>query len=69
MPPFCTSNLNSRKKSFILTLISEKNFNQQPLYSSSMEPYLSSLAPTDTIKDFTQDNAKLFKLKEFKNKI
>ena len=52
---------------FILTLISKKDFNQRPVYSSAMEPYLSQIAPTDTVNEFMIKNKKLFTLKKFRN--
>lgn len=50
---------------FAMTLISAKNFNQQPLYPSTLEPYLSRLAPADTVDEFMTSSEKIFSSKEF----
>jgi hypothetical protein len=53
---------------FILGLVSAKNFNPQPDYSATLEPYLSQFAPAHTPDAFMAGNEKLFSLKEFKGK-
>ncbi|MFH1157387.1 MAG: FHA domain-containing protein [Pseudomonadota bacterium] len=50
---------------FALSLISAKNFSQQPLYPSTLEPYLSRLAPADTVEEFMAGNGDLFSSEEF----
>lgn len=50
---------------FALSMIAAKTFNQQPIYPSTLKPYLSWLAPTDTIDEFMAGNEKIFASKEF----
>lgn len=50
---------------FLFTIVSAKNFNQQPIYPDTLEPYLSQLAPTQTMEQFMAGNDKLFKSDEF----
>ncbi len=50
---------------FSFGLVSAKTFNQQPLYPATLEPYLSQLAPADTVDKFMADNGKLFSSHEF----
>jgi len=50
---------------FVFTLVSAKTFNQQPLYPATLEPYLSQLAPAQTIDQFVAGNDKLFSSDEF----
>ncbi|MBU6475891.1 MAG: FHA domain-containing protein [Alphaproteobacteria bacterium] len=45
---------------FIFTTASTKSFNQQPVYSATLEPYLSGLAPTESVSGFMADNDRLF---------
>ncbi len=47
----------------LLTWISQKEFNPQPMYSFSMEPYFSNFAAIDSRTEFMQDNGKLFSSK------
>ena len=50
---------------FLFGLVGAKNFNQQPLYPATLEPYLSQLAPADTVDKFMMGNDKLFSSDEF----
>lgn len=50
---------------FLLNYINSQQFSLLPGYSSSMEPYLSSLAPANTIDEFCAENEKLFARKTF----
>lgn len=45
---------------FSLSLISARNFTQQPLYPATLEPYLSQFAPADTLDEFMAGNEKVF---------
>ena len=51
---------------FLLGLIGAKNFNQQPIYPATLEPYLSFMAPADAVDQFMTGNERLFSSKEFK---
>lgn len=50
---------------YIFTLVSAKTFNQQPIYPATLEPYLSQLAPVQTVDGFMAGNDKLFASDEF----
>lgn len=50
---------------FGFTVVSANNFNQQPLYPSTLEPYLANLAAADTPEGFMQGNDALFASDEF----
>lgn len=50
---------------FILSLVSAKSFNQQPLYPATLKPYLSQFAPADTIEQFMAENENIFSSEEF----
>jgi len=50
---------------FIFSLVSAKNFNQQPLYPATLEPFLSQLATADTVDKFMTGNENLFASDEF----
>lgn len=50
---------------FVFSVVSAKNFSQQPLYTATLQPYLSQLAPADTIGEFMAGNEKLFASDEF----
>ncbi len=54
---------------FIFTTVSTRSFNQQPVYSATLEPYLSGLAPTQTVNAFMADNERLFSDKKFAHAI
>ncbi len=45
---------------FLFNTLSTHKFNQQPVYSASLEPYLDKLAPTQTVGAFMKDNNSLF---------
>lgn len=45
---------------YLFGLVSAKTFNQQPVYPSTLEPYLSQLAPADTVESFMRHNAGVF---------
>lgn len=49
----------------ILSLVSAKNFEQQPVYAGRLEPYLSGIPRADTPEQFMKSNAALFGSKEF----
>jgi len=53
---------------FLLGIIGTKSFNQQPLYPFTLEPYLSWMAPTESVDKFMVNNNKLFSEKEFVSK-
>ena len=44
----------------LLNVVSAKNFNQEPLYPATLEPYLSSLASATDAKDFIRESGHLF---------
>lgn len=50
---------------FIFSVVSAKNFNQQPMYPATLEPYLTSLAPAQPVKDFMAGNDQLFEADTF----
>ena len=50
---------------FIFSLVSAKTFNQQPIYPTTLEPFLSQLAPAKTVDQFMTGNEKLFGSDEF----
>ncbi|MCK4946223.1 MAG: hypothetical protein KAS59_08185, partial [Alphaproteobacteria bacterium] len=50
---------------FAISLVSAKSFNQQPLYPSTLKPYLSRLAAADTVEEFMIGNEDTFSSKEF----
>jgi len=50
---------------FAISLVSAKSFNQQPLYPSTLKPYLSQLAAADTVEEFMAGNEDTFSSKEF----
>lgn len=50
---------------FIFGFVAAKNFNQQPLYPSTLKPYLAQLAQADTLEAFMAGNEKLFSSDEF----
>jgi hypothetical protein len=49
----------------IFTLVSAKSFNQQPIYPATLEPYLTQLAPAETVDKFMNGSTKLFSSGEF----
>ena len=50
---------------FIFSIVSAKNFTQQPIYPATLEPYLTQLAPTQPVSDFIAGNDKLFETDTF----
>ncbi len=48
----------------LLTWVGQKKFNPQPMHSFGMEPYLSELAPVDSMVEFMKDNEELFNSKK-----
>lgn len=50
---------------FAISLVSAKSFNQQPIYPSTLKPYLSQLVVADTVEEFMIGNKDIFSLKEF----
>jgi hypothetical protein len=50
---------------FLFGLVGMRNFSQQPLFSSVLEPYLSRFAHADTLSSFMESNAGTFLSDEF----
>jgi Na+-translocating ferredoxin:NAD+ oxidoreductase RnfA subunit len=53
---------------YLFSLVSAKTFNQQPLYPTTLEPYLAQFAPADTVDGFIKDSKKLFSSDVFEKK-
>lgn len=51
---------------FILGVIGTKTFSPQPVYPSTLQPYLAQLAPGDTLDGFMRGNEELFATDIFK---
>ncbi len=49
----------------VFTLVSIKSFNQQPIYPSTLEPFLAQLVPANTVNEYMDGNDRLFASDEF----
>lgn len=52
---------------FALTQVAQRHFVQEPTYPAHLEPYLASLAPTDSLDAFMKGNDDLFDSNVFKD--
>jgi hypothetical protein len=51
---------------YVLTVVAQRNFTQEPQYPSRLRPYLANLAPAESLPDFMAGNATLFDSHVFK---